>query len=63
MKKNIGGYDGFLRMLVAMVLLFAAIMFGSWWLVLFGVPLVVTNFMMYCPIYDILGLDFSDKKA
>jgi hypothetical protein len=62
MKKNIGGYDGFVRMLIAMVLLFTAIMFGPWWLALLGAPLVITNFMMYCPIYDMLGLDFSDRK-
>jgi hypothetical protein len=63
MKKNIGGYDGFLRMLIAMVLLFTAIMFGPWWLALLGAPLVITNFMMYCPLYHMLGLNFSDRKA
>jgi hypothetical protein len=63
MKKNIGGIDGFLRMLVAIVLILVSIVFGPWWLGLFSLPLIVTNYMMYCPVYDIVGLDFAGAPA
>jgi len=63
MKKNIGGIDGFFRMLLAVVFIFTAVLFGPWWLALFSLPIIVTNYIMYCPVYDMLGLDFANAPA
>jgi hypothetical protein len=59
MKTNIGGFDGFLRSLIAVVCIAIAVGFNSWWLLLVALPLIVTNFLMYCPLYEVVGWNFS----
>lgn len=62
MKTNIGGFDGFFRSLVAVVCILLAVGFNYWWLLLIAAPIILTNFLMYCPLYDLFGWDFSSAK-
>lgn len=62
MKKNVGGIDKVLRILVGVVLLLLTFTgtIGLWgWI---GVVPLVTGLMGYCPLYPLLGLNTCPLK-
>ncbi len=63
MKANIGTFDGAMRVLVGMVLIFGALE-GSWapWGWIGAVPLV-TALVNFCPLYSIIGMNTCDRKS
>jgi fatty acid desaturase len=67
MKKNMGGADRIIRMIVAAViafLYFNAIISGTLGLVLLIVAIVfvLTSFVSICPFYSILGFNTCSLK-
>lgn len=68
MKKNVGGIDRFLRLVVGLLLLagkFAGVSLFSGTLgtvlAVVGAIFVVTGAIGYCPLYSILGISTSGK--
>lgn len=55
MKKNVGGIDRILRLLVGIVILVLGIVNQSWWGVIGLVP-IFTAAINWCPLYMPLGL-------
>jgi hypothetical protein len=57
MTRNVGGIDKWLR-IVAGLALIALGLFGpiGWWGI-FGVPLLATGLLNFCPLYPILGVN------
>ncbi|WP_299215136.1 DUF2892 domain-containing protein [uncultured Aquimarina sp.] len=67
MKKNMGGLDRIIRILVAMVisvLYFTGIIQGTLGYVLLGLSaiFVLTSFISFCPLYAIVGLNTCKAK-
>jgi len=67
MKKNMGGLDKLLRLVLAAivaVLYFMGIISGTLGIVLLGIAIVfaVTSFMSFCPLYVPLGINTCSKK-
>lgn len=68
MKRNVGGLDKFIRVIIGVVLLYFAFDGGHWWGWLGFIPLLTAVFG-YCPIYKILnikgccGNDSDNKKG
>jgi len=63
MKKNMGGFDKNLRLVVG-IILFILGFFTTWWLSLVGVILIGTSVMGFCPAYlpfNISTLKKDDK--
>ena len=69
MKKNMGGADRSIRMLLAAVLAylyFSGIVTGTWGLVLviLGGVFVLTSLVGFCPLYTAVGINTcATKKA
>ncbi len=64
-KKNVGGIDRTLRIIVGAALLigFALNPTGSYsWLYLIGIIPLATGLMSSCPLYSILGLNTCPMK-
>ena len=57
MKKNVGAFDGFFRMLIALVIIFYAGLVGPWWLGFIALVPIATAALFYCPIWDIVGVN------
>jgi hypothetical protein len=67
MKKNMGTTDRLIRIVLAMVitiLYYNDIIDGTFALVLgaISVIFVVTSFISFCPLYELLGITTSSKK-
>lgn len=62
MKKNIGSFDGFLRIVVGMLGLVAAVAFNWWWGLL-GLIFAATAFLLYCPLYDVLDINTNKDEV
>jgi len=67
MKKNMGGEDRIIRMLIAIVfayLYFGGIVTGTWGLVLviLGGVFVLTSLIGFCPLYAPFGISTCAKK-
>lgn len=67
MKKNMGGTDRIIRIIIAAV---AAILYytgtvpGTYGIILLVVAIVflLTSFLNFCPLYTILGINTKNKK-
>ena len=55
MKKNVGGFDKVLRLVLGLVIIALGILFQSWW-GLIGILLLFTGSINRCPFYLPLGL-------
>lgn len=55
MKKNIGAFDGWFRILLFMIGMVYAIMWGPWYVVLPGTILLATAIAQWCPLYELIG--------
>lgn len=63
MKKNVGGMDKTLRIVVGLGVISAGVYFQSWWGAVGAVPLM-TGLMGWCPPYAMFGINtcsMSDK--
>jgi hypothetical protein len=66
MKKNVGGLDKILRLVVGLVIIALGILYQSWWGLIGIIPLL-TGLMNRCPLYIPFGIssckvDPSAKK-
>ncbi len=50
MKKNVGGLDRILRIVIGVVVIALGIIYKSWW-GLIGVPILLTGFFSICLLY------------
>ena len=55
MKKNVGGFDKVLRLVLGLVIIALGILFQSWW-GLIGILPLFTGSINRCPFYLPLGL-------
>ena len=55
MKKNIGGFDQVLRLVLGLVIIALGILFQSWWGLLGIIPLF-TGLIKRCPLYLPFGI-------
>jgi hypothetical protein len=62
MKKNVGAFDGLVRMLVAIVIIFYAGLVGPWWAGFLAIWPVATAAAFYCPVYDLAGISTCDES-
>jgi len=62
MKRNIGGVDRALRLVVGLAVAGAGVYFQSWWGAI-GLVLVATAAMAWCPPYALLGISSCKKEA
>lgn len=67
MKKNMGGMDRTVRIIVALVigvLTFAGVLHGTLAIVLlvFAVVFLLTSFVSFCPVYTLLGISTCKTK-
>jgi len=67
MKKNIGGTDKVIRLLVAaliLILAFAKVLTGTLAIILsiLAVVFVLTSLINFCPLYTVLGINTNKKK-
>ena len=60
MKKNIGAFDGVIRIILAIVIIFYAGLKGPWWLGFIALIPTVSAGMFYCPLYDMMGMNTCD---
>ena len=57
MKRNVGAFDGLVRMIIAISIIFYAGLVGPWWVGFIALVPVVTAAMFYCPLWDIAGIN------
>lgn len=62
MKKNVGPFDGFFRIVLGMLGFVAVILFNWWW-GLIGLIFIGTAFSLYCPLYDVLDINTNKDEA
>lgn len=63
MKKNTGGFDEVIRLIIAFALVAYAAFAGPWWIGLFAIVPAATAFMSWCPIYDMFGINTQWKTV
>lgn len=64
MKKNIGAFDGWFRILLFMIGMIYAIMWGPWYVVLPGAILLATAILQWCPLYELVGYrTFTEEEV
>jgi hypothetical protein len=56
MKKNVGAFDGLVRMLIGVSIIFYAGLVGPYWLGFVALIPIATAGMFYCPLYDMMGI-------
>ena len=66
MKKNMGGVDRTVRIIVALVigvLTFAGVLHGTLAVILlvFAVVFLLTSFVSFCPVYALFGINSCKK--
>lgn len=62
MEKNIGAFDGWFRILLFMIGMVYAIMWGPWYVVLPGAILFATAILQWCPLYALVGFRTLAKE-
>jgi uncharacterized membrane protein len=67
MKKNMGGIDKLVRIIVALIfvlLYFKGIVTGVWGIVMLVIAavFVLTSLISFCPLYTFLGLNTTKKE-
>jgi len=60
MKKNVGGADRIIRIILGVVIILLGFYFKSWWGIVGIVP-VLTGLLNFCPAYTLIGVS-TDKK-
>jgi hypothetical protein len=55
MKKNVGGVDRLIRIVLGVALLASGIMYHSWWGAIAIIPFA-TALINFCPLYTVLGI-------
>ena len=60
MKKNIGAFDGVMRIIIAIVIICYAGLKGPWWVGFLALIPIVTAAVFYCPLWDIVGVNTND---
>ena len=63
MKKNVGGLDRTVRMLLGIVLGLTGLAYGSLLGVILGVILILTAIFGMCPLYSLLGISTAKKDS
>lgn len=61
MKKNVGGVDRALRIVVGLAIIGAGVFYQSWWGAIGVVPLL-TAVVGWCPPYAMLGINTCGTK-
>ena len=61
MKKNVGAFDGVVRMIIAILIIFYACLVGPWWIGFIALVPVLTAAAFYCPLWDILGVNTNGE--
>ncbi len=62
MKKNVGGIDKGLRIVLGLAIIGAGVAFASWWGAV-GIVLLLTGLMGWCPPYAIFGMNTCKVKS
>jgi hypothetical protein len=62
MKPNVSGFDGAMRVILAMLLLCYGVLFESWWGLLGIIPFA-TAALSWCPLYTLFGINNDSKVA
>jgi type IV secretory pathway TrbD component len=60
MKKNVGGADRIIRIVLGVVILAVGLITQSWWGLIGLVPLLTAG-MNFCPLYTIIGINTVKK--
>jgi hypothetical protein len=60
MKPNVNGFDGAMRIILAILLLSYGVLFDSWWGLLAVVPFA-TAALSWCPLYAMFGINNDSK--
>ena len=60
MKKNVGGVDRIVRIVIGVVLLAIGLITQSWWGLIGLVPLLTAG-LNFCPMYTVLGFSSAKK--
>ena len=60
MKRNVGAFDGLVRILIGIVIILYVGMVGPWWLGFIAIVPIVTAALFYCPLWDIAGINTCD---
>lgn len=63
MKKNVGPFDGVVRMIIAIAIFFYAGLVGPWWLGFIAIIPIVTAAAFYCPVYDVAGISTCHESG
>jgi len=63
MKKNVGAFDGLIRMLIGISIIFYAGLFGPWWLGFIAIIPIANAAAFYCPIYDLAGISTCQESG
>ena len=65
MKKNVGDFDGGFRILLFLIAICYAVLVGGYaWL--WVIPATIhfaTSVLMWCPIFEMLGIDMNKNKT
>jgi hypothetical protein len=62
MKKNVGGADRTIRIVLGLAILGVGVYFKSWWGLIGLIPLL-TGLFSYCGLYSLLGLSTCKSKT
>ena len=65
MNANVGAFDGWFRTLLFVASLCYAILVGgsSWFFVIPTAILFATAFLMWCPLYEMFGINTNKDRA
>ena len=65
MKKNVGDFDGGFRILLFLIAICYAVLVGgsAWYFVIPTTILFATAVAMWCPIFEMLGIDMYKNKT
>ncbi|MCY6958375.1 YgaP family membrane protein [Clostridium brassicae] len=61
MKCNVGRTEQFIRIALGIVIVLLGLYFKNWWGIIGLVP-IITGWIRYCPISDVLGISTCDAK-
>jgi hypothetical protein len=62
MKKNLGNWDRFLRIVIGTVIIAVALYYQSWWFLL-GAALLLNGLTGRCGAYALFGFSTTDKTC
>lgn len=55
MRKNVGGVDKFIRVILGLVIIIVGYVYKSWWGALGLLPIAIAM-LSWCPLYSIIGV-------